>query len=690
MALCILPSFCRADAVLFGGRRLLPDSVKLPSGGPKAQVTRYDLSARERSETLNFSIALKMRNFADLEARIGRGEQVSQDVMEAQYLPAASDYTAVEFWLVGQGFTITQQDPSHTNVFASGTVAQIESAFDVRFGRVATADGEFTSAISNPSLPSEFADATLAVVGLQPEIRLHHQQPVLSDVVTLQSGFQGLAPSDLLAAYKVPLSDTGSGQTIALVDNATVPPTDLTTFFSTAGSSQLASNVSSVLINGGPTAAGQAAGASEASLDAEWAGAMAPGAKLRVYLVPDGSTNSVIAGCSQILADASTFHITVVSLSYADNESHYAAAVLQSDSQVFAQMAAAGITVLASSGDGGSNPNTDFTLGYNSSNVLGVQYPASDPNVTGVGGTTTILTSGSFSYVSDATWNQIANGKGFASGGGTSAIFSRPSWQTDGGAVLSGATNRCVPDIAATASWQVGPGGAGSFFEVLNGVPEAAGGGTSLACPVWAGITADINQARANLGLGSLGLLGPSIYPLSRTSSFNDITTGNNGAYSAGLGYDLCTGLGSPNVTNLIAALTIGTAPTISGQPQPVTTTAGSPFSLSVTATGTGTLSYQWSLNGGAITGATGATYSVASATAANAGSYTVLVSNSFGAVTSSAAAVTVNAAAMSAPSSGGGGGAPSLWFYLALALVAALRKSTQLEIPPSYHVTRK
>jgi sugar lactone lactonase YvrE len=135
------------------------------------------------------------------------------------------------------------------------------------------------------------------------------------------------------------------------------------------------------------------------------------------------------------------------------------------------------------------------------------------------------------------------------------------------------------------------------------------------------------------------------------------------------------------SATSTAAVVTVSAAaPVITAQPQGVSTTVGSLFSLSVTATGSGTLTYQWLFGGTAIAGANGPTYVVAAATTANAGNYTVTVTNAGGSVTSSAAAVTVSAAAAApaAPASGGGGGAPSLWFDAALLAVAAARVATR------------
>jgi hypothetical protein len=183
--------------------------------------------------------------------------------------------------------------------------------------------------------------------------------------------------------------------------------------------------------------------------------------------------------------------------------------------------------------------------------------------VTGVGGTT-VEYSGNWAYAGELVWDDISTSVPSASGGGASSAFSKPSWQS-GGTVLSGETMRCVPDVAAISTANLMNVNVGSGFRPFTGndlgvliyEKGAATGasGTSLSTPIWAAITAILNQARAAGGMGSIGLLNPHIYPLVGTGAFNDVTSGTNGAFNAGPGYDLCTGLGSPNVANLLAVL---------------------------------------------------------------------------------------------------------------------------------------
>jgi len=176
-----------------GVRRIFADSVKTPTAELGARITGNP-TAEDLNETISFAVSLRMRNFDELESRIGRGEKIPQADMEARYLPSAEEYHDVQGWLKSQGFTITQEDVIHMNVFAKGTVAQVQSAMGVTFAKVTTADGVFTSAIDAPSLPAEISSNVLGVVGLQPHIIAR------ADIIPSDSGSNQywVVPSDLL------------------------------------------------------------------------------------------------------------------------------------------------------------------------------------------------------------------------------------------------------------------------------------------------------------------------------------------------------------------------------------------------------------------------------------------------------------------------------------------------------------
>jgi kumamolisin len=203
--------------------------------------------------------------------------------------------------------------------------------------------------------------------------------------------------------------------------------------------------------------------------------------------------------------------------------------------QKFVRLAAAGVNVFVSSGDAGSNPDQ---TGHNQGTTTQAEYESSDPFVIGVGGTSLKLAPNG-GVAEETAWS--------SGGGGKSIYFSRPPWQTAPGAPA--VAQRMVPDVSLAADPEEGA------FLVLHGKVTQIGG-TSWSAPVWAGFCALINEARTKAQKPALPFLNPLIYPLVNTC-FRDINKGTNGAFDAGPGYDLVTGLGVPNVKALIQALAV-------------------------------------------------------------------------------------------------------------------------------------
>ena len=249
-------------------------------------------------EPLRFVVSLRMRDLVDLEARISSSQLVPRAELEQTYLPLKADYDRVSAWLVAQGFALTLTDRNHTNLFARGSIAQASATFGVAFARVST--GEFSSAVTAPSIPAEFAAVVVGIEGLQPHIRMH--VPRLQRDEASNVGGR-ITPSSVAAAYTVPGSLTGAGQTIAVIMAATPATTDLTAFWGSAGINDSLANYTLVTVLGGPTTASQTSAINEATLDAEWASGMAPGAQIRFYAVPELSLQDFIAACAQIIED---------------------------------------------------------------------------------------------------------------------------------------------------------------------------------------------------------------------------------------------------------------------------------------------------------------------------------------------------------------------------------------------------
>ncbi len=524
-------------------REVPSSSTGTPPDTRRPYISRRNLTTGETAELVNFYVPLKMRNFDELQQRLAKGELISEQEMAEKYEPLAADERSVADWLQAQGLTIVRRDKNRLAVFAQGPVHQVAKSLQVTFALVSYLGADYTSAIDAPSVPATVAPVILGVNGLQPHLRAHKHQlrPASSN-----GNYAAYLPSQIAQAYQASglyaLNLTGAGQTIAIVMDTLPATSDLTSFWTNYGINQSLSNITLLQVVPGALSTDPDVTA-ESTLDTEWSSSIAPGAKVRVYATKDLTDTHVAVGYQQILNDAAKYGIHIVSLSLGQGEIGTAPSEFTAETQFFSTMAAEGITVFAASGDNGSNPDG---AQQGSPPALQAMIPASNPYVTGVGATT-------LPQYYDTSADTAAEYGWSNSGGGISANYLRPSWQTGTGVPVT--SYRCVPDVASVGDNST-PG------VVFIGGREKPYGGTSLSTPTWAGFCALINQARANSSIAAIqspvGLLGPHIYPLGGTNNFRDMTTGNNGNYNAGPGYDLVTGLGVPNVYALAQSLAPG------------------------------------------------------------------------------------------------------------------------------------
>ena len=548
-ALALLISCFAGQVEASGGRSEFPNSIAPLL--PHIARTLRAFPPHRLSQTVEFQIPLRMRNFAHLQSRIERGEIVPRAELERDYFPTAADYDTVLRWAAGEGMTVTRTDPSRLSVFIRGTLEQIQRSLQVEMAEVTVDGRDYPAARTHPSLPDSIAPAVIGINGLQPFLKAVKHQAVK------QSATNPNAPpylvSEMLSAYNAAgLGVTGSGQKIAILIDTLANSSDLTGFWNANGIPQSLSNVETINVNNLTLTAP----AGEETMDEEWTSGIAPAAKIRVYAAGSLSFGYLDVALQRLISDLPTqpqLHQLSISLGLGETYlmSNGSSSQMTTDSQYFATLAASGVSVFVSSGDGGSNPTNTGVAGGTSPTV---EYYSSDPNVTGVGGTTITL-DGSGNIVSETAW--------VGSGGGISQFFARPSWQV--GSTVPSGTKRLVPDVALDANPS-----SGAYVYLNGGVWQY--GGTSLGAPVWAGFCALINEARSRASLGPMGNLNPRIYPLS-TANFRDITSGSNGVYTAGTGYDMVTGLGSPRMGQLIQSLLAPTLSTFSPALGPALTT---------------------------------------------------------------------------------------------------------------------
>jgi subtilase family serine protease len=346
----------------------------------------------------------------------------------------------------------------------------------------------------------------------------------------------------------------------------------------------------------------KSAWALEVALDVETAHAIAPGANILLVHTATAETLGV-QGFPQMMAaeDYVVKHglAQVISQSFASAEDAFGSfQSLDNLRYAFKDAAAMGVTVLGSSGDDGTANSTKQALVGQGPNTTvpypSVVWPASDPLVTGIGGTylctdpLATATQPRTTYSKPGIGAKCASNSPFNpggiyqevawtfSGGGYSHVFPKPSWQNTlpAGSSFSG-TTRGVPDVALQASSATGaliylslpPDGNGSNIR-CGSAPCSSGwydiGGTSLSCPQWAGLVAIADQINGGLGLG---LINPALYrigadPGRYANDFFDIATGNSNqadasipGYPSTTGWDAVTGLGTPNAANLVPDL---------------------------------------------------------------------------------------------------------------------------------------
>jgi kumamolisin len=272
----------------------------------------------------------------------------------------------------------------------------------------------------------------------------------------------------------------------------------------------------------------------EVMLDIEVAGAVAPATQIAVYFA-----NNTDQGFHDAIAQAAHDAVRkpgIISISWGGSEDSWTQQALDAMNAALQDAAAMGVTVTVAAGDDGATDGAQ-------DNDLHVDFPASSPYVLACGGTTLTASGGTIS--SEQVWNELANGNG-ATGGGVSRLNPLPSYQNSAGVPPQPKTNfqgRGVPDVCGDADPTTG-------YVVRVDGRDTVVGGTSAVAPLWAGLVALINQQLAQ----AVGFLNPAIYGFNG-NGVNDVTTGNNGYYNAGPGWDACTGLGSPDGVALSKAL---------------------------------------------------------------------------------------------------------------------------------------
>lgn len=443
--------------------------------------------------------------------------------------------------------------PGRRTIKLSGTVANMQRAFGVSLLHKTLNGTTYRVREGSIDLPGQLENYVVAVLGLdnRPQATSHFRvagdNSAAAANAAQASGFARphatgsgpYTPVQVGQLYGFPSGAAASGQTIGIIElGGGFRQTDLTAYFKTL--KQKTPKVVAVSVSGGKNAPSNVNSPDgEVMLDIEVAAAVAPGARIVVYFAPN-TDQGFLDAVAHAIHDT-TYKPSVISISWGAAEVNWTAQAMAALDAACQSAAALGITITVASGDNGSSDGVMDGKNH-------VDFPASSPHVLACGGTN-LKGSGS-TITSETVWNEQPTGG--ATGGGVSNVFPLPAWQSSSKvpAPDNPAGGRGVPDVAGDADPSTG------YIVRVDGKTLVIGG-TSAVAPLWAGLIALANQQN---GI-SAGFINPAIYLSKAKSAFRDILTTNNGAFSAGPGWDACTGLGSPIAPQLISAVKPAKAP---------------------------------------------------------------------------------------------------------------------------------
>ena len=586
------------------------DGISLMEGHVPTAVLKkaQDMGLLDPQQYLELTFTLPLRNKAHLKATLKKiydpqsssyGHYLSPKDFRDLYAPTVAETRYLIDQIKRLGLSVRKVSSNRLMMDVLAPASVIQKALGVELHRYQYQGRVFHGIPKGPRLPKGLARKILAITGLDDAVKRQPRRikPSIVDHVLMASAqgsgpLGGLSPSDIASAYNLKsIPATGSGQVLALFEMDGFNQSDISFYQNYFNLPAIP--VETILVSGFNGKPGSAA--DEVTLDLELQMATAPGIS-RVLVYEGPNTNAgALALYSRIVKDN---RAKSVSTSWGSAEGDNTSSFLQSENQIFIQMAAQGQTLFAASGDAGA-----YDTKVNNNPVLSVDDPASQPYVTGVGGTQLALGSGQ-TYGSEIVWGQVADQSG--SGGGISQVWPLPTWQQT---VTTKASNtmRNVPDIALESDPQTG-------YSIYYGGSWTVLGGTSCAAPIWSGFMARVNQQRATNSLPPMGYFNPTLYKVAQTprytSDFHDITQGNNLYYAAGPGYDNATGWGTFNGAGLFQDLTtpIKSAETITKDP---TTTLNWGQSITLNPTDSSGLPIQittdtpaiCTLNGAVLTG---------------------------------------------------------------------------------------
>ena len=515
-----------------GSCRILPAGSREIGAVPEDHVVEASLYLRPRDES---ALTASLGGIADPDLR--RSQLASgRTALYREDLRQVSDYAA------SHGLTVMEAAPARRLVRVGGPPSAIEAAFGTRLALYHDGAREFRGHRGDIQLPEHLHGLVESVLGLDSRaiahthiVRPHKAQP------------SGLEPNKIGPLYDFPTGVDGTGVTIALIElGGGFTAADNKAAFKAMGVKL--PRVIAVSVDGATNTTGSDADG-EVALDIQVAGGLAPGSEIAVYFAPNTD-----AGFSDAISQAvhdTTNKPSVISISWGGPENSWTASAVTTMNAVLQDASTLGISVYVAAGDSFATDGVDDGKAH-------VDFPGSSPYATSCGGTHIAVSGTAIS--AEVVWNDGASGGG-GTGGGISDLFDIPAFQstvTLPASVNGGRRGRGVPDVAGDAAPSSG------YLIVVGGKKEVVGG-TSAVAPLWAGLTALINQkAKTPVGfppdfLYSQPALGRKLTV--EITSGNNKPEGSQLGYEAGPQWNACTGLGRPDGKALFAALTArGTA----------------------------------------------------------------------------------------------------------------------------------
>ena len=506
----------------------MTDSDKVVLPGSRKERHKGTVTDIDRDEVIEITVRIRGKN--PIDPHLSMPNHITHASFEKDFGASGKDIDQVEAFAHQYHLSTVDASLARKCVMLRGSIANMEKAFDLTLTGSTDENGNKIRVREGYIyIPAALKDIIQGVFGLdnRPAARpMFKVKKESGQFVSHAAAPQSFAPNQLADIYSFPAGFNGSGQTIAILElGGGYRTADINNYFNGLGLP--APSVKAVSVDGGANTPSGANGADgEVMLDIEVAGAVAPGAKIVVYFCTN-TDKGFLDGITKAIHD-SVNKPSVLSVSWGSAESNWTEQSLNNFNEAIKSASLLGITVCVAAGDSGSSDGL-------SDGKVHVDFPASSPYVLACGGTS-LKVSGK-SILSEVVWHDSDTS---ATGGGVSNFFGLPDYQAGANvpaAIDTGFKGRGVPDVAGDADPDTG-------YQVLVDGQQMVIGGTSAVAPLMAGLIARINQQKGTLA----GFINPAIY--ADPSSCRDITEGNNKTtsakegYTAGKGWDACTGLG--------------------------------------------------------------------------------------------------------------------------------------------------